>query len=35
VNKHNLKVQADFRRLEDDGAGQVSHELRVQTQFVF
>jgi len=35
LNKHNLKLQADFRRLEDDSRNQKSKELRVQTQLVF
>ena len=35
VRKHDLKVQADFRELKDEGAGTTGHELRVQTQFVF
>jgi hypothetical protein len=38
-NKHNLKVQADWRRLTDDaansGKGTKTQELRLQTQFVF
>lgn len=34
-SRHNLKVQADFRQLEDKAAGTKNHELRVQTQFVF
>ena len=35
VSKHNLKLQADFRRLEDDSRNQKTKELRVQTQVVF
>jgi phosphate-selective porin OprO and OprP len=35
ILKHDLKVQADFRRLEDKVRDQRTHELRVQTQFVF
>ena len=35
LNKHNLKLQADFRRLEDGTRGLKSKELRVQTQVVF
>jgi len=38
-NKHNLKVQADFRQIKDDaansGRGTKNQELRVQTQFLF
>jgi phosphate-selective porin OprO and OprP len=38
-NRHNLKVQADWRQLKDDaansGAGTTSQEIRVQTQFIF
>jgi phosphate-selective porin OprO/OprP len=38
-NRHNLKVQADFRRLDDkaanSGRGTTSHEFRLQTQFIF
>jgi phosphate-selective porin OprO/OprP len=38
-NRHNLKVQADWRQLKDDaansGAGTKSQELRLQTQFIF
>lgn len=38
-NKHNLKVQADFRQVEDEatnsGKGTKNKELRLQTQFVF
>lgn len=38
-NKHNLKVQADWRQLEDEagnsGQGTRSQEIRVQTQFIF
>jgi len=38
-NKHNLKVQVDFRQLEDDaansGKGTKSKEVRLQTQFIF
>lgn len=34
-NKHNLKVQADFRQLEDKAAKTKNKELRVQTQFIF
>jgi len=35
VNGHNLKFQADCRRMEDQGARTKSRELRVQTQVVF
>lgn len=36
-NKHNLKVQADFRRVtfESIAKDTVNYELRVQTQFIF
>jgi phosphate-selective porin OprO and OprP len=38
-NKHNLKVQADFRQLKDDaansGKGTKNKEFRLQTQFIF
>ena len=38
-NRHNLKVQADYRQLEDDaansGAGTKTKEFRLQTQFIF
>ena len=38
-NRHSLKVQADWRRLEDlaanSGRGTESHELRLQAQFIF
>jgi phosphate-selective porin OprO/OprP len=35
ILKHDLKVQADFRALKDDGQGTTVHELRLQTQFAF
>jgi phosphate-selective porin OprO/OprP len=38
-NKHNLKVQADWRQLKDDagnsGKGVKNQEVRLQTQFIF
>jgi phosphate-selective porin OprO/OprP len=38
-NKHNLKVQADFRQIEDEaansGKGTKNNEFRLQTQFIF
>jgi phosphate-selective porin len=38
-NKHNLKVQADFRQLKDDAANSgretTNKEFRFQTQFIF
>lgn len=38
-NKHNVKLQADFRQLEDEagnsGKGIKSREFRLQTQFIF
>jgi hypothetical protein len=35
IKKHNLKFQADYRKLEDKGANTTTKELRVQTQLVF
>jgi hypothetical protein len=35
LRKHLLKVQGDLRRLENEGRGTTSHELRLQTQLVF
>jgi hypothetical protein len=35
LNRHNLKFQGDFRRLDDDGRGTRTKELRLQTQVVF
>lgn len=35
LNRHNLKVQADFRRLEDDARRTKTKEIRLQTQVVF
>jgi phosphate-selective porin OprO/OprP len=38
-NRHNLKVQLDWRQIEDDaansGRGTSNQELRLQTQFIF
>jgi phosphate-selective porin OprO/OprP len=38
-NKHNMKVQADFRQIKDEaantGAGTKNKEFRLQTQFIF
>ena len=38
-NRHNLKVQADFRQIEDEaansGRGTKTKEFRLQTQFIF
>jgi len=34
-NKHALKVQADFRQIEDKARKAKDNELRVQTQFLF
>jgi len=38
-NRHNLKVQADFRNLKDTaanaGVGTSTNEFRLQTQFIF
>jgi hypothetical protein len=38
-NRHNLKVQTDWRQLKDDaansGRGTKNQELRLQTQFIF
>jgi hypothetical protein len=35
VNKHNLKLQADFRSLRDDARARTNRELRLQTQVRF
>jgi phosphate-selective porin OprO/OprP len=39
ANRHNLKVQADFREIEDEaansGEGAKNKEFRLQTQFMF
>jgi len=34
-NRHNLKLQADFRQIDDDGRETKNKELRVQAQVVF
>jgi phosphate-selective porin OprO/OprP len=34
-NKHNLKLQVDFRQIEDKAKSAKDNELRVQTQFIF
>lgn len=34
-NRHNLKVQADFRQLENKANGQKNKEARLQTQLIF
>ena len=34
-NRHALKVQSDFRRLENENLDNVHHELRVQAQVMF
>ncbi len=38
-NRHNLKIQADYRQLKDDaansGRGTTTKEFRLQTQFIF
>jgi hypothetical protein len=34
-NKHALKVQADFRQIEDKARKAKDNEFRVQTQFMF
>ena len=38
-NRHNLKIQADYRQLKDDaanaGRGTTNKEFRLQTQFIF
>jgi phosphate-selective porin len=34
-NRHNLKVQADFRQLENQATRVKNKELRLQTQFIF
>ena len=35
LHQHKLKVQGDFLKLEDKGRAQTTHQLRLQTQFVF
>ena len=35
IRKHLLKIQSDFRQVEDEGRGTKDKELRVQTAFVF
>jgi phosphate-selective porin len=35
IHRHRMKIQGDFRRLEDKGRSETDHELRVQTQFQF
>lgn len=39
ANKHNLKVQADYRQIKDEaansGKGATAKEFRLQTQFIF
>jgi len=35
VNKHNLKLQADYRRIEDDAADTTDAQARLQFQFIF
>jgi hypothetical protein len=35
IRKHNLKVQADYRSLEDKGSATKTKEVRIQTQVVF
>jgi len=34
-NKHNNKLQADFRQVEDDATGRTDKEIRLQYQFIF
>jgi hypothetical protein len=34
-NKHALKVQADFRQIEDKARKAKDKELRIQSQFIF
>lgn len=34
-NKHNNKIQADFRQVEDDATGRTDKEFRLQYQFIF
>jgi hypothetical protein len=36
-NKHNLKVQGDFRqvKVENSAVDRKNHEFRIQTQFIF
>jgi phosphate-selective porin OprO and OprP len=35
IKKHNMKIQADYRSLEDKGTATKIKELRIQTQVVF
>jgi len=35
LNRHNLKFQGDFRRIDDDARRSKTKELRLQTQVVF
>ena len=35
INKHNLKLQTDIRRIEDDAPNTTNREARVQLQFAF
>jgi hypothetical protein len=35
IHGHNLKLQSDFRQLEDEARGITNHELRIQTYLVF
>jgi hypothetical protein len=34
-NKHNMKIQADFRQIEDKAKKTKDNEVRLQTQFIF
>jgi phosphate-selective porin OprO/OprP len=35
IHGHNLKLQSDFRQLEDEARGITNHEVRIQTYLVF
>ncbi|MGE0456028.1 MAG: porin [Vicinamibacteria bacterium] len=35
IHRHTLKLQSDYRQLEDKGRGLKAHELRVQTYLAF
>ena len=35
IHRHRLKVQGDFRQLEDKGRSETGYELRLQAQFQF
>jgi len=35
MNKHNLKLQADYRRIENEALDVTNDEYRLQMQFIF